>query len=451
MSTASSKSVDQKNNAEVSKVGEEGTSSASPSTSTAQQQTAGDPSVAEEAIFCPPAALIHHQNAGPSNEDQLHKQIARLEDDIHQVKLDQGPNREAVKHTLLLGELAQVREENLNLRVELQVAQESVQYLEKKLGKHQVLGSELERCKHLMQKAIDDLSTGLELSNNKSPNLGLAAKAVPFDASLLPQQSVSSGPVATATRVSNPFGSNRDTSSSTSPTSSTDTSTPINFGTFDQPPSRPSQGLTFPPRVSQTDGRKWDTFSSTFPTNSTNTNTSNIFGTLGHPPSRASQVLSPAPSASKTGQPPTVPPFLGTSSASSISAFHPLATKVSSAVASTAAGFPDSPQVYNRYGDTGKPVQQENDGGPPHWQNQSFEEARLRHYEHYHGKPETELEATPKFQGTSGKFPLGSTRAPDVSTLFGGSSTSQGLAIFRANQDSKPGKHSGVRMGKRGG
>ena len=66
------------------------------------------------------------------------------------------------------------------------------------------------------------LSTGLELSNNKSPNLGLATKAVPFDASLLPQQSVSSGPVETTTRVSNPFGRNRGTSSSTFPTGSTD-------------------------------------------------------------------------------------------------------------------------------------------------------------------------------------------------------------------------------------
>ena len=231
MSTASSKSVDKQKNAE-SNLGEEGTSSTSPSTSTGQQQTAGDSSVAEEAIFAPTAALIDHQNGGPSTEDQPRKQIARLEDDIHQLKLDQDPNREAVKHTLLRDELAQLREGNLNLRVELQVAQETVRLLEKKLEKHQVLGSELERCKELMQKAIDGLSTGLELSNKKSPNLGSATEAVPFGASLLPQQSVSSGPVETATRVSNPFGSNRDTSSSTFPTGSTDTNTPINFGTF---------------------------------------------------------------------------------------------------------------------------------------------------------------------------------------------------------------------------
>ncbi|KAM0795419.1 hypothetical protein BDR22DRAFT_826143 [Usnea florida] len=152
----------------------------------------------------------------------------------------------------------------------------------------------------------------------------------------------------------------------------------------------------------------------------------------------------------QASQPPTVPPILGTSSASSIPAFHPLAAKASSAVTSTAAGFPDSPQVYDRYDDTGKPVQHENDGGAPHRQNQSFEEARLRHYEHYNGKPETELGVTPKFQETSGKFPLGSTRAPDFSTLFGGSSTSQGLANFRANQDSKIGKHSGGQDGQEG-
>ena len=286
MSTASSKSVDKQQNAEVSKVGEEATSSASPSTSNGQQQTVGDSSVAEEAILSPPAALIDHENAGPSTEDQLRKQIARLEDDIHQLKLDQGPNREAVKHTLLRDDLAQLREENLNLRVELQVAQESVRVLEKKLEKHQVMGSEFETCKQWMQKAIDDLSTGLELSNNKSPNLGLATKAVPFDASLLPQQPVSSGLVETATSVSNPFESKRDKSSSTPPTSSTDTNTSIKFGTFNQPPSRPSQEPTSPPKASQTD------------------------------------------------QLPTITPFPGTASASTFPAFHPLATKASSTVTS---------------------------------------------------------------------------------------------------------------------
>ena len=362
MSTASSE------NAEVSKLDKEGTSSASPSTPTRQQQTAGDSSVAEEAISSPTAALIDHQNAGPSTEDQLRKKIARLEDDIHKLKLDQDPKREAVKHTLLRDELAQLREENLNLRVELQVAQESVRFLEKKLEKHQVLGSELEKCKQLLQKAIDGLSTGLELSNNKSPNLGLATTAVPFGASLLPQQSVSSGPIE-ATRVSHAFGSKGDTSSCTFPFSSTDTNTSIKFGTFGLPPSPPS----------------------------------------------------------------TIPLFPGTASASTFSAFHPLATKASSAVTSTAAGFPNSPQLYKpapRYGDIGKSVQQEGDSNAPHWQNQSVEEARLRHYEHYNGKPETELGATPKLQGTLGKSTLGSTRASDYSTLFGGSSASQGQKRF---------------------
>ena len=388
MSTASSKSVDRKQNAEVSKLGEEGTSSASPSTSTGQDQTPGDSSVAE-AKFSPTAALIEHQNAGPSPEDQLRTQVARLEDDIHQLKLDQDPNREAVKHTLLRDELAQLREGNLNLRVELQVAQESVRLLEKKLEKHQVLGSELEKCKELMQKAIDSLSTGLELSNKKSPNLRLATEAVPFGASLLPQQSVSSGPVETATRVSNPFGSNSDTSSSTFPTGSTDKNTPINFGA---------------------------------------------------PPSRSSQVLISRPWASQTDQLP-------------FPAFNPLATKASSAVTSTATSFLYSPQDDKpapRYGDTGKSAQQENDSNTPHWQNQSFEEARLRHYEHYNGKPATELGETPKLQGTWGKFPLGSTRASDYSTLFGGSSTSQGHTIFRAEKDAKIGKHGGGRDGQDG-
>ena len=198
MSTASSTtSVEKQQNAGVSKVVEEGTSSASPSTLIGQQQTAGDSSVAEEAMSSSPATLIDQKNAGPSTavEGQLRKPIARLEDDIHQLKLDQDPNREAVKYTLLRDELAQLREKELNVRVELQLARESVWFLEKKLEKHQVLGSELERCKQLMQKAINDLSNGLDLSNRKSPKLGLATEAVPFGASLLPQQSVSSGPI----------------------------------------------------------------------------------------------------------------------------------------------------------------------------------------------------------------------------------------------------------------
>ena len=405
MSTASSKSVDKPQNAEVSKLGEKGTSLNSPSTSTGQQQSAGDSSVAKEVMSSSPAALIDQKSAGPSTtvEGQLRKQIARLEADIHQLKLDQDPNREALRHTFLRDELAQLREKNLDLRVELQVAQEDVRSLEKKLEKHQVLGSELERCKQLMQKAIDGLSTGFKLSNTKSPNLGLATEAVQSGASLLPQQPVSSGPVETATLVSHAFESNSDTSSSTFPTSSTDTNTFIGFGPFGPPPSHPSQVLFFPPSASQTD------------------------------------------------QPPTVPPFSGTASASTFSAFHPLATKASSAVTSTAAGFPDSPQGHRpapRYGDTGKSVQQEHDGSIPHWQNESFEEARLRHYEHSNGRPETELAATPKLQGTLGKSTLGSKRASDFPTLFGGSSTSPGHTTRRVKKESKNGKHSGGRDGQ---
>ena len=405
MSTASSKSVDRQQNAKVSKLGKEGTSSASPSTSTGQQQTAGDSSVAEEVMSSSPAASIDQKSAGPSTtvEGQLRKRIARLEADIHQLKLDQDPNREGLKHTFLRDELAQLREKNLDLRVELQVAQENVRSLEKKLEKHQVLGSELERCKQLMQKAIDGLSTGFKISNTKSPNLGLATEAVQSGASLLPQQPVISGPVETATFVSHAFESNRDTSSTTFPTSSTDSNTLIKFSTFGLPPSHPSQVLFSPPSASQTD------------------------------------------------QPPTVPPFPGTASASTFSAFHPLATKASSAVTSTATGFPDSPQVHipaPRYGDTGNSVQQEHDGSMPHWQNESFEEARLRHYEHSNGRPETELAATPKLQGTLGKSTLGSTRASDFPTLFGDSSTSPGHTIFRAKKKSKIGKHSGTRDGQ---
>lgn len=123
-----------------------------------------------------PASLIE-QTVAPSStvEDQLRKEIAGLEAEIRQLKLNQDPSREGVKHTLLQEELTQIRETALNLRVELRVAQDGHRLLEQK---HLALENEHERCKKLMQKAVENLSTGLNLSNGESTNLGLPTEGI---------------------------------------------------------------------------------------------------------------------------------------------------------------------------------------------------------------------------------------------------------------------------------
>ena len=127
-----------------------------------------------------PTTLIA-QTVAPSStvEDQLRKEIAGLEAEIRQLKLNQDPSREGVKHALIQEELAQIRETILNLRVELQVAQVVHRLLEQK---HHALENEHERCKGLMQKAVENLSTGLEPSNGESTNLGLPTEGVASNA-----------------------------------------------------------------------------------------------------------------------------------------------------------------------------------------------------------------------------------------------------------------------------
>lgn len=190
--------IDKQQNAGLFRLVGEGISSASP-TVLIDQQTAGPSSVVEEAMSaaCPAALINQQQTAGPSTavEDQLRKQIARLEDDIRQLKLDQDPNRKAITHTLLQEKLAQLRKKNLNLRVELQVAQERLRLLEEKQENHHALERKHKRCKKLMQQAIENLSTGLDLPNGESVNLGLNIEAVVPGASLLPPQTGSSPPV----------------------------------------------------------------------------------------------------------------------------------------------------------------------------------------------------------------------------------------------------------------
>lgn len=131
---------------------EETVFSASPATLIGQEQTAGPSSVVEETTSsASPATLFdQQQTAGPSSpvEDQLRSQIDGLEEFVRQLKLNQDPNREAVKHTLLQDELVQLREKNLNLRVDLQVAQEKHRLLEEQYQKLHTLESEHQRCRN---------------------------------------------------------------------------------------------------------------------------------------------------------------------------------------------------------------------------------------------------------------------------------------------------------------
>lgn len=132
----------------------------SPTTLTKQQQTVAPSGTAED----------QQQTEAPCSaiEDQLKKEVAGLEAEIRQLKRNQDPAREGVRHTLVQEELAQIRETNLNLRVELQVAQKGHRVLEEK---YHALVRQHERCIEFVQKAVENLSTGLELSNRDSTNV----------------------------------------------------------------------------------------------------------------------------------------------------------------------------------------------------------------------------------------------------------------------------------------
>ena len=175
---------------------------ASTEVSNTQQQTAEVNNGAENTMssnFQAPS-LNHLQHSEPSNstEDQLPKSITGLDDNIGQSKLVQDPKREVVKHTLLQEEVAQLREENLNLRVDLQLARE----------KHKLLESEHDKCKKrakkmgkAMKKAIKNLSMDLDLPEGSSADPELATGGVVAAVSLPPQPpadnpTVSSTPTA---------------------------------------------------------------------------------------------------------------------------------------------------------------------------------------------------------------------------------------------------------------
>ena len=164
-------------------------STASTEVSNHQQQTAEATNGFQKTISsnCQAPSLNHLQHSEPSNstEDQFPKLITGLDDNIPQSKLNQDPKREVVMHKLLQEELIQLREENLNLRVDLQLARE----------KHQLLESEHHECKKhkkqmgkAMKKAIRNLSTGLDLPEGGSAGPELTTGGVVAVVSLPQQQ-----------------------------------------------------------------------------------------------------------------------------------------------------------------------------------------------------------------------------------------------------------------------
>ena len=160
---------------------------ASSATLNAQQETTS--SVGREPVSSASSEFLvdQQQNSGLSSsvEDQLRRQITGLEDRIRQFKVNQDPSCQFVKHSLLQEELARLREKNLDLRVDLQVAHE----------KHQALKSEHHKYKRQMKKvlgeAIKNLSRGLDISKEGSGNAGLTTEGDAPQSSLPTPQTVS--------------------------------------------------------------------------------------------------------------------------------------------------------------------------------------------------------------------------------------------------------------------
>ena len=200
---------------------------ASTEVSTRQQETAEATNGSEKNLSSDSQALSisHPQHSGPPNstEDQLPTLITGLDGKDHQSKLDRNPSRELVKHTLLQEELAQVREENLNLRVDLQWTRE----------KHTILESEYRECKkrkkqieRAMKKAMRKLSTGLGLALGGSTEPGQGTKGVLPDVSIPPQEPINNPTVEKASDTPNLF--------QTAVTSDTAGGTPVQTNIFGQ-------------------------------------------------------------------------------------------------------------------------------------------------------------------------------------------------------------------------
>ena len=157
-----------------------------------QQQTAEATSNVEKTMSsnCQASSLNHLQHSEPSNStaDQLPKPITGLVDNIRQSKLNEDPKREVVKHTLLQEELAQLREETLNLRVDLQLTREKHQLLESKNQEFQKCKKHKKQMRKAMKIAIRNLSTGLNLPEGGSADPELTTGGVVAGASLPPQR-----------------------------------------------------------------------------------------------------------------------------------------------------------------------------------------------------------------------------------------------------------------------
>ena len=197
-------SVDQQQTA--SSVDEESGSSTSSNESTSEDRTAGPASAFKNSVFSDSSRPLVDQQQSPASsgtiEDQLRKQITGLEDEISQLKLKPDPNRELAKNALLQEELAQLRDKNLNLRVDLEFEKEKYQALlnlhvdlEFEKEKYQALKSEYHEYQKQMgetiKKSTKDLLVGVDPSNLGPINLELTTAGVASGASLPSQESVS--------------------------------------------------------------------------------------------------------------------------------------------------------------------------------------------------------------------------------------------------------------------
>ena len=176
---------------------EKSVSVASTEISVHQQQTAEATNTVEKTISsnCQAPSLNHLQHSEPSDstEDQLPKLITGLGDNIRQSNLNQDPKREVVKHKLLQEELAQLREENINLRVDLQLTREKLQLLESehrecKKRKKQMGRATKKAVKKAVKKAIRNLSTGIDLPEGGSADSEVTTGGVVAGVSLPPQR-----------------------------------------------------------------------------------------------------------------------------------------------------------------------------------------------------------------------------------------------------------------------
>ena len=205
-------------------------STASTEASNHQQQTAEATNGFQKTISsnCQAPSLNHLQHSELSNftEDQLPKLITGLDDNIRQSKPNQDPKREVVMHKMLHEELVQLREENLNLRVDLQLAREKHQLLESKHHECKKRKKYKKQMRKAMMKAIRNLSTGLDLPDGGSAGPELTTGGVVAGVSLPQQQPADDPTVEKSSSTLSAFQAGV--------TGSTDGGTPAQAKFFDQ-------------------------------------------------------------------------------------------------------------------------------------------------------------------------------------------------------------------------